>query len=238
MGTVLRLGDERVEVTFKDIKNVHLSVHPPAGRVTISAPRRMKLDTVRVFAISKLDWIKRQQKKVREQERETAREYVDRESHFVWGRRYLLVVTERDEPPTIALRHNRLHLTVRPRTGEEQRRLLVDAWYRTQLKHAVPALLERWESRLGVKAERFYVQRMRTQWGSCNPAGRSIRLNTDLAKKPPECLEYLVVHELLHLIEPTHNARFVELMDRYLPSWKAIKQLLNRLPVRHEDWEY
>lgn len=238
MATQIQLGGLAVEVTFKDIKNVHLSVHPPAGRVSISAPRRMKLDTVRVFAISKLDWIKHQQRKNREQEREAEREYLDRESHYVWGRRHLLTVVERDAPPEVALRHNRLRLCVRPETDREKRLHLVEAWYRQQLKEAVPAVISKWEPLMGVRVERVYVQRMRTRWGSCNPASRSIRLNTDLAKKPRECLEYLVVHEMLHLLEPTHNARFVALLDRFLPNWKAFKQLLNRLPLRHEDWEY
>lgn len=238
MATQIQLGTFAAYVTFKDIKNVHLSVHPPAGRVTISAPRRMKLETVRVFAISKLDWIKRQQKKLREQERETEREYVDRESHYVWGRRYLLTVIECDAPPEVGLHHNRLRVTVRPNTDREKRLALVEAWYRHQLRQAVPPLVAKWEPLLGVRVEQIYVQRMRTRWGSCNRTSGSIRLNTDLAKKPRECLEYLVVHEMLHLLEPTHNARFVALLDRYLPNWKTFKQLLNRLPVRHEEWEY
>jgi predicted metal-dependent hydrolase len=238
MALRIELGDLTIDVALKDIKNVHLSVHPPAGHVRISAPRRMSLDTIRVFAISKLDWIRQQQAKLREQERETPREYVERESHYVWGKRYLLTVTESDAPPAIELKHSRLLLRIRPGTGEEKRQALVEAWYREQLKEAVPPLLERWQPRLGVQAERWFVQRMKTRWGSCNHEARTIRLNTELAKKPAECLEYIVIHELVHLLEPTHNARFIALMDRFLPKWQLHRQILNRLPVRQETWSY
>lgn len=238
MALQIELGDITIDVVLKDIKNVHLSVYPPAGRVRISAPMRMSLDTIRVFAISKLDWIKQQQTKLREQERETPREYVERESHHVWGKRYLLTVTESDEPPTVELKHSRMLLRVRPGTGEEKRQALVEAWYREQLKEAVPPLLARWQPRLDVQAERWFVQRMKTKWGSCNHRARTIRLNTELAKKPRECLEYIVVHELVHLLEPTHNARFIALMDRFMPRWQIHRQVLNQLPVRQETWSY
>lgn len=234
----IKLGDLSVDVSFKDIKNVHLSVHPPAGRVSISAPRRMQLDTVRVFAISKLDWIKKQRKKICEQARETEREYVDRESHYLWGKRYLLSLRESEEAGFVELSQGKLILRVRPDTDVEKRRALVESWYREQIKEAVPALIARWERRLSVKVARFRVRRMKTRWGSCNPARRSILFNTDLAKKPRECLEYIVVHEMVHLLEPTHNARFVSLMDRFMPRWKNYRTMLNRLPVRHEDWDY
>jgi predicted metal-dependent hydrolase len=234
----IRLGDIPVDVVLKDIKNVHLSVHPPTGRVRISAPRRMSLDTIRVFAVSKLDWIKQQQARLRAQERETPRDYVDRESHYVWGRRYLLSVVEIDEPPKIELEHSRLLLKVPPGTDESRRQALVEAWYREQLKGAVPSLLERWQPRLGVKVERFFVQRMKTKWGSCNPKALTIRLNTELAKKPMECLEYIVVHELVHLLEPTHGPCFVALLDAHMPNWQHHRDQLNRLPVSHQEWAY
>jgi predicted metal-dependent hydrolase len=234
----IKLGDITVDVILKDIKNVHLSVHPPAGKVRISAPERMSLDTIRVFAISKLDWIKQQQAKLRGQERESPREYLDRESHYLWGRRYLLTVTESDAPPAIELKHRRMILRVRPGTGQEKREALVEEWYRERLKEAVPPLLGRWEPLLGVKAKRWFVQRMKTKWGSCNHRSGTIRLNTELAKKPPECLEYIVVHELVHLLEPTHNARFLTLMDRFMPRWQSHREELNRLPLRRETWSY
>jgi predicted metal-dependent hydrolase len=215
----IKLGDIAVDVILKDIKNVHLSVYPPTGRVRISAPKRMSMETIRVFAISKLSWIKQQQKKLREQERETRRDYVDRESQNVWGKRYLLTVSESDEPPSIELKHSRMLLRVRPKTSEEKRQALVEEWYREQIKKAVPPLIAQWESRIGVKVERFFVQRMKTRWGSCNYNAHTIRLNTELAKKPSECLEYVVVHEMIHLLEPTHNARFTGLLDRFIKTF-------------------
>lgn len=238
MRTQIQLGDLAVEVVRKDIRNIHLSVHPPTGRVTLAAPARLSLDTLRVFAISKLGWIRQQQRKLLEQERETPREYLDRESHYVWGRRHLLKLIEGDHPPSVELGHNRILLRLRPGTSPSKKAELLDAWYRAQLKAELPALVSKWEPLLGVKVDRCFVRRMRTQWGSCNPRTRSIRLNTDLAKKPRECLEYIVVHELIHLLEPTHNDRFLALMDRFMPRWPSHRDTLNRLPVRHEDWGY
>lgn len=238
MVSQIKLGDIAVDVVLKDIKNVHLSVHPPTGRVRISAPKRMSIDTIRVFAISKLDWIKHQQAKLREQERETPREYVDRESHYVWGKRHLLTICESDDPPSVELKHSRMLLRVRPGTVQDKRNALVDQWYREQIKKALPPLLMRWQPLMKVNVERFFVQRMKTKWGGCNRSLRTIRLNTDLAKKPRECLEYIIVHEMVHLLEPTHNARFVALMDRFMPQWRVYREQLNRLPVRHEQWSY
>jgi len=234
----VELGDIAVDVVLKNIKNVHLSVYPPTGRVRISAPMRMSLDTIRIFAISKLGWIKRQQRKLREQERETPREYLDWESHHVWGKRYLLTVCESDQAPSVELRHSRMLLRVRPGTDQQKREAVVEEWYRQQLKQAVPPLIAKWERLMGAKVERFFVQRMKTKWGSCNHRARTIRLNTELAKKPRECVEYIVVHELVHVLEPTHNVRFVALMDRFMPKWQFYRDVLNRLPVRRENWDY
>ena len=238
MGEQIQLGDITVDVVLKDIKNVHLSVYPPVGRVRISAPSHMSMDTIRVFAISKLSWIKAQQKKIQEQARETPREYLDRESHYLWGTRYLLTIAEADQPPTVALAHNRMILYVRPGTDERKRHAIVEAWYRTLLKAAVPPLIATWEPVMGVQVKRFFVQQMKTRWGSCSPGTQSIRLNTDLAKKPRECLEYVIVHEMTHLLEPTHNRRFIGLMDRFMPRWQFYRDTLNQLPVRHEEWVY
>jgi predicted metal-dependent hydrolase len=227
-----------VVVTFKDIKNVHLSVNPPSGAVRIAAPTRMNLDTIRVFAISKLAWIKRQQKKFREQEREPPREFIERESHYVWGKRYLLKIEETDFSPHVEFRHHRLALHIRPNTDIAARQALFDAFYRLQIRAKVGSMIAKWEPILKVKANRVLVQRMKTKWGSCATASRNIRLNTDLAKKPLECLEYIVLHEMTHLIEPTHNARFVALMDAYMPNWQFQRGLLNRLPVRQDEWDH
>jgi predicted metal-dependent hydrolase len=227
-----------VDVVFKDIKNVHLSVHPPTGRVRISAPRRLSLDTLRVYAISRIDWIRRNQKKFQEQERETKREYPDRESHYVWGRRYLLKVKEENRPPSVELRHNQIVLTVRPGGDMEKREAVLTAWYREQLRNAVTPLIANWEPVLGVKVDRCSVQKMKTKWGSCTPERQTIRLNTELAKKPQECLEYVLVHEMVHLLEPSHNATFVSLMDKFMPQWHHFRDELNRAPLGHVEWEY
>jgi predicted metal-dependent hydrolase len=238
MVTQLKLGDIAVDVVLKDIKNIHLSVHPPTGRVRISAPSQMSLDTIRVFAISKRDWIKQQQIKLRGQEREAPREYLDRESHYVWGKRYLLKVIECDKAPLVELKHTRMVLQVRPGTPDNKRRTVVEEWYRAQVKKAVPPLIAKWEPVLGVKVDRFFVQRMKTKWGSCTSSTRSIRLNTDLAKKPLDCLEYIVVHEMAHLIARHHDDRFGSLMDRCLPNWKVLRQALNNAALAHADWAY
>jgi predicted metal-dependent hydrolase len=234
----MELADIAVEVVKKDIKNIHLSVYPPAGRVKISAPLRMKLETIRVYAIAKLGWIKQQQKKLREQRRETPREYLDRESHYVWGKRYLLHVVEHDTAPRLELKHNKLVLTVRHGTGEDKRRAIVDEWYRAQLKNAVQPLIAKWEWVIGVKVQRYFVQNMKTKWGSCNTESRSIRLNTELAKKPRECLEYIVVHEMVHLRTRRHDDHFMRLLDGYLPSWRHVRQILNAEPLSHARWAY
>jgi predicted metal-dependent hydrolase len=232
------LGDIAVDVVFKNIKNVHLSVNPPHGAVRIAAPARMKLDTIRVFAVSKLRWIKQQRRRFQEQERETPREFLDRESHYVWGKRYLLKVIEVDEAPSVELKHKLMVLKVRPGTDKAACQAIIEAWYRHRIKEAVGSLIAKWEAILNVKVNRVFVQKMKTKWGSCNAASRNIRLNTDLAKKPPDCLEYVLVHEMLHLLERTHSARFISLMDRFMPKWQFQREMLNRLPVRQEDWGY
>lgn len=233
-----KLGDIAVDVVQKDIKNLHLSVHPPAGKVRISAPLRMDLGTIRVFAITKLAWIKSQQKKLREQQRETPREYLDRESHYVWGKRYLLKIVEKDVAPTVELKHNKMILQLRPAASHEKRQEILDAWYRDQLRDVVPALVAKWEGVVGVKAAKFYLQKMKTKWGSCSIGPKNIRINTELAKKPLQCLEYIVAHELTHLLERNHNDKFIALMDAHMPQWRQYREMLNTLPLGHQDWEY
>lgn len=236
MVTELQLGDVHVQVIRKDIKNVHLSVYPPSGAIRIAVPEWMTMDAIRLFAISKLGWIKRQQQKLRSQPRETPREFLERESHYVWGRRYLLHVVYRDLPPGVELKPRRLELQMRPGTDPTRREEFLAGWYRAEMRKALPALLERWEPQLGVQVNKVYVQHMKTKWGSCNPVARNIRLNTELAKKPPACLEYILVHELVHLKHHTHDAKFQDLMDRVLPHWRDCRDLLNQLPVRSEEW--
>lgn len=234
----LLLGQTEIEVVFKDIQNVHLSVYPPKGKVRISAPKAMSLDTLRVYAISKLGWIRKEQRKMQAQLRETPRDFSQRESHYLWGRRYLLKVTESDSPARMEVKPRSLHLHLRPGTTPQARNEIVALWYRDQVREAAQNLFAQWEPRLGVKAGKLFVQHMKTRWGSCNPDSGSIRLNTELAKKPRECLEYIVVHELTHLREPNHGDRFTAILDQVLPNWRQRKALLNRLPVRHEEWGY
>jgi predicted metal-dependent hydrolase len=238
MATKMQLGDLVVEVVKKDIKNIHLSVYPPVGTVRISAPLRMKLETIRVFAISKLAWIKHQQKKLRNQERETPREYLDRESHYVWGKRYLLQIVESDAAAAVELKHSKLVLRIRPDTGEDKRQAIVDDWYRAELRKTVPSLIAKWEPLMGVTVRRFFVQKMKTKWGSCSSQSNSIRLNAYLARKPRECLEYIIVHEMAHLIEKRHGDRFVAIMDKCLPQWRQYRDELNSAPLAHERWSY
>ncbi len=232
------LGGITAEVVQKDIKNIHLSVYPPNGRVKIAAPLRMDLETIRIFAISKLSWIKRQQTKLESQEREAPRAYVSRESHYYLGKRYLLKVVEREGKPLVAIKHDKLILQVKSSTGREQRQILVQEWYREQLKALIPNYIAKWEKIMGVEVAEFGIKKMKTKWGTCNPEAKRIWINLELAKKPLECLEYIVVHEMVHLLERSHNARFMAYMNQFLPQWKNLKEELNRLPVSHLDWGY
>jgi predicted metal-dependent hydrolase len=227
----IELGDIAVNVVRKNIKNVHLSVYPPNGNVRISAPLRMNLDTIRVFAISKLDWIKKQQQKLRNQVREVSREYIDRESHYLWGKRYLLDLVELDASPHLELRHDRLILQVRPGTNMLKKQDIVNEFYRQQLEAAISPLIVKWERLMGISVSSFSIRKMKTKWGSCTPSLRKIRFNLELAKKPAECLEYVVVHELVHLLEPSHNKRFIAFMDSFMPKWRFYQAELNRLPI-------
>jgi predicted metal-dependent hydrolase len=238
MATQLHLGDISVDLVFKDIKNVHLSVHPPTGRVRIAAPEHMDIAKIRLFALLKLDWIKRHQKGFRAQERETPREYVDRESHYLWGRRYLLRIHEVEAAPNIQLSPSKMHLRVRPHSGVEKRRAILADFYREQVRLEAPPLIAKWSRILAATPDRLYVQQMRTKWGSCNPRARSIRLNTELAKKPKHCLEYIVLHEMVHLRIPRHGSKFVSLMDTYMPEWRVYRDELNQRPLGHENWKY
>ena len=238
MVTRVVIGDIPVDVVLKDIRNIHLSVHPPAGRVRLSAPSGMNIDTLRLYAISRLGWIKKQQHKLRGQERETPREYLNRESHYLWGKRYLLKIVEREAPSAVEVQHSAILLYVRAGSDLEKKQSVLDEWYRRQLKVAIPDLIEVWEKRIGVRVKELGIKKMKTKWGSCNPDARRIWVNLELAKKPKECLEYIVVHEMVHLLERHHNERFMALMDAMLPKWRSLRDDLNRLPVKHEEWEY
>ncbi len=234
----LELGDISVDVLFKDIKNVHLSIYPPTGRVRISAPERMNLDTVRVFAISKLDWIKAQQKKLVAQERETPREFLERESHYLWGNRYLLELKIAKGKAKVDITHKKIVISSPKPLSQERLRGLMGQQYRAELRERASDLVMRWESKLEVQVKQIFIQRMKTKWGSCNASARNIRLNLELAKKAPECLEYIVLHEILHFFVPNHGPKFIQLMDHHMPHWRQVRQNLNATPLSHVDWTY
>lgn len=231
MSETIQLGKIKILVTRKAIKNVHLSVHPPNGRVTMAAPINTRLDVARAYAISRLSWIRHQQEKLRNQARETPRQYAERESHYLWGRRYLLSVEYRNAKPSVTLDHKRIRLTVRPGSSREKREQVIQEWHRGLLHDVVPTIIEKWEGKLGVKVQAYYLQRMRTQWGSCNHKAGNIRLNTELVKKPKDLLEYVVVHEMAHLIEPTHNERFLGILRKHYSTWSEARSELNELPL-------
>jgi predicted metal-dependent hydrolase len=232
------LGNIKVDVIQKDIKNIHLSVYPPTGAVRMSVPLRMEMDTVRIFAISKLGWIKKQQTRFINQKREAPRVFKSRESHYYLGKRYLLKVIETVGKPSIAIKHDKLILHIRPGTDIEHRQLIFQEWYRDRLKELVPKYIAVWEEKMQVTVSEFGIKRMKTKWGTCNREAKRIWINLELAKKPLECLEYIVVHELVHLLERNHNQRFIAYMDKFLPQWRHYKEELNRLPVSHTDWKY
>jgi len=227
----LSIGDLNVEITFKPIKNLHLSVSPPAGAIRVSAPKEMSLQHVRAYTIGKLGWIRRQQAKFVSQKRESRRLLVERESHSVWGRRVLLHIEEGNCSPSIELQPKQLKLCIRPEATLEKRESILAAWYRKELKKEAAGLISSWEKKLDVKVNKLFIQAMSRKWGSCNPETRNIRLNTQLAQKPKECLDYVVLHELAHLRFPTHGEQFTNLLDEMQPDWKERRKLLNELPL-------
>ena len=198
----------------------------------------MKTDLIRIFTIQKLTWIKQQQKKLREQEREMPREFKNKESHYLWGKRYLMKLVKSEGGNHITLDHKHLTLHMSEKATDDKKGVLLEKYYRDELRESAQKMVDRWVEKIGVTLDKFYIQGMKTKWGSCSPHNQSIRLNLELVKKPPECLEYIVVHELIHLIEPTHNERFIALLDHHMPRWKYHRDELNRLPVRHESWKY
>ena len=231
MSEVFELGEITINLTRKSVKNVHLTVHPPEGRVTLVAPISTRTEVARAYAISKLGWIRLQQKALRDQARETQRQYVERESHLLWGRRHLLTVVEVDAKPSVKVDHRRITLSVRPNSDFGKRAEVMHEWHKRLLHAVIPDMIAAWESRLGVKVSGYFLQRMKTKWGSCNHAAGNIRLNTELVKKPKDLVGYVVVHEMLHLLEPTHNDRFVALLDRHWPQWRDSRKELNALPL-------
>ena len=237
MNETIQLGEISIAVTRKDIKNVHLTVHPPDGRVTLAAPTNTRLEVARAYAISKLVWIRDQQRKLECQARETPRQFVERESHHVWGRRYLMTVDYQDVKPSVVLSNKRITLIVRLGSSAEKRAEVMHEWHKSLLHEVVPPLIQKWEQKLKVRVSGYFLQRMKTKWGSCNHAEGNIRLNTELVKKPKDLLEYVVVHEMAHLIEPTHSDRFIAILEEHYPSWREARAELNELPLAAEVWK-
>ena len=237
MNETIQLGEISIAVTRKDIKNVHLTVHPPDGRVTLAAPFKTRLEVARAYAISKLAWIRDQQRKLGCQARETPRQFVERESHYVWGRRYLMTVDYQNVKPTVILSNKRITLIVRPGSSTEKRAELMHEWHKLLLHEVVPPLVKKWERKLKVRVSGYFLQRMKTKWGSCNHSAGNIRLNTELVKKPKDLLEYVIVHEMAHLIEPTHSDRFIAILEEHYPSWREARAELNELPLAAEVWK-
>ena len=235
----ITISNIKIDVVSKDIKNIHLGVYPPAGRVRIAAPLKISEDALRIFAISRLSWIKRNQKKYEGQERISPREYKPRESHYFRGKRYLLRITEKEAPPKVLLKNKiYIDLYVRPDASTEKRHEIITEWYRIQLKKQIPAIIEKWEKILKVEVQGWQVKQMKTKWGSCNIEKKRIWINLELAKKPEHCLEYIIVHEMIHFLERHHKDKFLYYLDTYLPNWKKLKTELNKLPASHADWNY
>ena len=237
MSETIQLGGLSIRVTKKDIKHVHLSVHPPSGRVTLVAPKATRLEVARAYAISKLGWIRSQQEKLTKQARETPRRFIERESHYLWGRRHLMTIKHREAKPSVSLDHKRITLTVRPRSDSMKRAEVIQEWHKSLLHAVVPLLVRKWEPKLKVKVTGYFLQRMKTKWGSCNHRAGHIRLNTELVKKPKDLLEYVIVHEMVHLLEPTHSEQFMETLGKHYPSWREARSELNELPLTAEFWK-
>lgn len=227
-----------VEVVRKAIKNLHLGVYPPHGRVRVAAPLAVSDEAVRLAVIGKLAWIKRQQAKFEAQPRQSRREMVRGESHYFLGQRYRLRVIGHHAAGKVVLRNASIDLYVRPETSADQREQVLQRWYREQLRALIPPLLEKWQLVLSVDMADWGVKKMKTKWGACTIDARRIWINLELAKKPLQCLEYIIVHELVHLLERHHNDRFQILMDQFLPQWRLHREELNRGPLGYEDWEY
>ncbi|WP_242670052.1 M48 family metallopeptidase [Gramella sp. KN1008] len=235
----IEIGNIKIDVVRKDIKNMHLAVYPPNGRIRLSAPDRTEKEVLRLFAISKLGWIKKQVKSFEKQARETPREFVSGESHYFQGKRYLLEVIESKGKQFVQLKGTKkIEIHCKPDAAKSKRAELLKEWYRDQLKELIPRLVSNWEKKIGVKSSEWRVKQMKTKWGACNIEAKRIWLNLELAKKPKICLEYIIVHELVHLLERNHNDIFVAYMDEYMPKWRSHREELNSLPIAHIDWGY
>ena len=223
----------------KAIKNLHLGVYPPHGRVRVAAPLAVTDEAVRLAVIGKLGWIRRQRARFEDQPRQSKREMVSGESHYFLGQRYRLNVVVQNGRGRVAIRNKRtIDLFVRESSDTAQRERVLLAWYRQHLKALIPPLIAQWEAPLGVKVAKWGVKQMKTKWGACNVEARRIWLNLQLAKKPVQCLEYIILHEMVHLLERHHNDRFTKLVDSFMPQWRLQRAELNRAPLGHATWRY
>jgi predicted metal-dependent hydrolase len=236
--SLMTVGGIDVEVVRKEIKNLHLSVLPPEGRVRVAIPRHVSDERVRAAIVSKLVWIKQQREEFAKQPRQSKREMLDGESHYFLGRKYRLEVIEQAGKPSIMIKGAKLQLRIPTGSDLDKRLQVLNEWYREQLKQRLPALLNSWQQKIGVEAQSWGIKKMKTKWGSCKIEAKRIWLNLELAKKPPECLEYILVHELVHLLERQHNTRFRNYMNLYMPNWRLHRDTLNTSPLAHEEWKY
>jgi len=234
---IIIIEDIKIEVEQKNIKNINLRIYPPDGKVKITAPKRLHIDTIAEFARSKLDWIRKKQEKFNNRPQKIKLNYVSNEVHYFLGKKYLLKVLVHNSPPRVILGEKEILMFIRTNTTLEKRKNIMDAWFRSQLKSLLPTLIKEWGEKIRVKADACRIRKMHTRWGSCNITKKRIWLNLELAKKPLECLEYVIVHELVHLLERKHNSVFRSHMDRFLPDWRNRKDLLNHFPNKHPDWE-
>ncbi|MBS1951426.1 MAG: putative metal-dependent hydrolase [Cytophagales bacterium] len=235
----MEVGNINIEIVRKRIKNIHLAVYPPHGRVRLATPMDVEEEAIKLFAISKLPWIRKQQRKLIHQDRQSSRKYIDRESHYFQGRRFLLRVMEGQWKQRVEIKSRTyIDLYVHPKSTVEQRESVMNAWYRKQLKEQIALLMNEWQSKIGVSVDAWSVKQMKTKWGTCNTESQKILFNLELAKKPDRCVEYIIVHELVHLLERKHNDRFLAWMNKFMPQWRTRREELNQLPVSHVDWEY
>lgn len=235
----IRVSGLSVDVVRKDIKNLHLAVYPPLGRVRVAAPLRVSDEAVRLAVVSRLGWIKKQKNKFTSQARQSEREYISGESHYFQGRRYRLNVIYQASAARVVIRNkSTLTLYVREGSDKEQRERVLLAWYRQQLNELIPALIAQWEAIIGVQVADWRVKQMKTKWGTCNVKAQRLWLNLELAKKSAQCLEYIIVHEMVHLLERHHNDHFAELMSKFMPQWRLYREELNRSALGHEEWSY
>ena len=230
----IQLSNISIKVIRKDVKNTHLSVYPFDGSVVLVTPKKTRHEVARAYAISKIHWIRSQQNKFKKQAREFPLKFIERESHLLWGRRYLMKINYKKEKPSVLLSNKEIILTVRPKTSQKKRSKVIENWHKKLLHTYVYELIKKWEKKLDVKVLGYFIRKMKTRWGSCNKSLGYIRLNTELVKKPKELVEYVVIHEMIHLIESKHNDRFIKILDKHCPLWRDIRSELNQLPLAAE----